>query len=214
MSKSDQIIVLGAGGHAKVAIDTLNAVGAKIIGITDRNSAKHGSIICGLPVLGGDGEITKYPSDSVRLVNGIGSTRIPNIRRRLFLQFCEKGYVFHTLVHPSAIVGAETSLGEGVQIMAGTIVQPGCRLGDNTIVNTGAQIDHDCIIGDHVHIAPGAILSGGVRVGDGSHVGVGATIIQNIEIGDESLIAAGSVVVQNVPAKAQVSGVPALSMGR
>ena len=51
MSKSDQIIVLGAGGHAKVAIDTLNAVGAKIIGITDRNSATHGSIICGLPVL-------------------------------------------------------------------------------------------------------------------------------------------------------------------
>lgn len=209
MIDEHQIIIIGAGGHAKVAIDTLNAMGVSIIGITDQDSSTHGSTVCRLPVLGDDHEITKYPTDRVRLVNGVGSTRVSKLRQRLFQQFQKQGYVFHTLIHPSAIIGTDASLGEGVQIMAGAIVQPECRLGDNIIVNTGAQIDHDCIIGNHVHIAPGAILSSGVRVGKMSHVGAGATVIQNITIGDESMIAAGAVVVRDVPNKAQVAGVPA-----
>jgi UDP-perosamine 4-acetyltransferase len=100
-------------------------------------------------------------------------------------------------------------LGEGVQIMAGTVVQPGSKIGDNTILNTRSSVDHDCEIGAHVHIAPGVTLSGGVRVHDDAHIGAGAVLIQGVEVGASSLVAAGSVVIHAVPANTRVAGMPA-----
>src|SRR5580700_5241095 len=46
------VLVLGAGGHAKVVIATLQAVGRAVYGILDDDDALHGSYILGVPVIG------------------------------------------------------------------------------------------------------------------------------------------------------------------
>jgi len=120
------------------------------------------------------------------------------LRARLFNTFNAKGYRFKTLVDPTAFIAADVELSDGVQVMAGVIIQAGTKIAENTIVNSGAIVEHDCRIGRHVHIAPGAVLSGTVDVGDGVHVGTGATIIQGISIGAGSIIGAGSVVTQDI----------------
>ena len=193
------IIVLGTGGHAKVVINSLKTSGAQILGITDLNPKTHGETRLGVPVLGDDDHITEHPADTVQLVNGLGSTGKTTIRRKAFERLKEKGYEFLTVIHPSAIIAEDVTLGEGAQVMAGVVIQPGVRIGHNVIVNTRASVDHDCVIGDHVHIAPGATLSGGIQVGKTVHVGAGATIVQNIKIGDGCFIAAGAVVVGDIP---------------
>ena len=118
------------------------------------------------------------------------------------------GFTFISFNHPSAVLAADTSIGEGAQIMAGAVLQPGVSLGINCIVNTRASLDHDCRIGDHVHIAPGAVLSGGVTIGDGCHIGTGAIVIQNIRIGAGAMIAAGAVITRDVLPGARVKPGP------
>lgn len=203
------IIVLGAGGHAKVLIDSLLAVSAIITGIADPDEKRLGTNVLGIPVLGADDVVAGFSPSEVRLVNGLGSVGLPVNRQQLFEQFKELGYTFATIIHPSAVIAPDVVLGEGAQVMAGAVIQPGCIIGINTIINTRSSIDHDCTIGDHVHIAPGVILSGTVRTGSGVHIGTGATIIQGISIGDNCLVAAGTVVAKNIADGLMVRGVPA-----
>jgi len=203
------IIVLGAGGHAKVLIDALLASSALIAGIVDPDPTLVGTTILGVPLLGGDDVVSEFPNSEIQLVNGLGSVGLPVKRQQLFERFKGLGYDFATVIHPSAVVGSDVVLAEGAQVMAGAVIQPGCRIGINSVINTRASVDHDCIIGDHVHIAPGVTMSGGVQVGNGTHLGTGATIIQGASIGNGCLVAAGAVVTRDVIAGTMVRGVPA-----
>lgn len=203
------IIVLGGGGHAKVVIEALLRSGAQLLGVTDADPARHGSTLLGVPVLGDDAVVLTQRPEAVLLANGLGSTGLPQRRREIFERFSALGYVFISVVHPSAVVSSEVTLGEGAQIMAGAVLQPGCRIGANSIVNTRAAVDHDCLIGAHVHLAPGVTLSGSVTVGELTHIGTGATVIQGIAIGPRAVVAAGAVVVANIAPATTVRGVPA-----
>ena len=203
------VIVLGAGGHAKVLIDALQAGSIPIRGILDNEAAKLGAEILGVPVLGTDEKLMAWKPDEVTLVNALGSTESLLPRAALHERLRARGYSFLSVVHPSAVVSPHAYLGEGVQVMAGAVVQAGARLGDGCVVNTGALIDHDCADEGHVHVAPGVTISGGVTVGSHTHIGTGATVIQGIRIGSRCLVAAGSVVIRDVPDGARVAGVPA-----
>lgn len=203
------VIILAAGGHAQVLIDALRLQSIELLGVVDPDPAKIGQGVLGVPVLGGESEIANYPADTVRLVNGLGTIRVGPRRSELFVRFKNSGYQFASVVHPSAIIARDVDLAEGVQIMAGAVVQTGCRIGANAIINTRAAVDHHCRIGDHAHIAPGATLCGGVAVGNGAHVGAGATVLQGIRVGSGSLVAAGAVVISDVPDGATVAGIPA-----
>lgn len=203
------IIVVGAGGHAKVVIDTLLASSAEIIGATDSNPEKIDTRILGVPVIGTDEVILQYKPEQIYLANGIGSVGLPTIRTGIFNYFKNLGYSFISSIHPSAVVASDVMVVEGAQIMAGAIIQPGCHIGSNSIINTGTSVDHDCFIGSHVHLAPRATLSGSVQIGDGVHIGTAAVLIQGVEIGKNSVVGAGAVVVKNVPQNTKVIGVPA-----
>jgi UDP-perosamine 4-acetyltransferase len=213
-SLSRPIIVIGAGGHAKVVIHALRDIGAEVIAAVDTDARLHGTEIAGVPVIGGDEAIESHPPGTVHLVNGVGSVSTPEIRRAVFVRLVAQGYEFAGLIHPSAVIASDVKPGQGSQIMAGAVVQPGTLIGANSIINTRASVDHDCRIGDHVHIAPGATLSGEVTVGEGSHIGTGASVIQGIFIGDRSVVGAGAAVIGDVPDGVTVTGVPAREITR
>ena len=201
------IIVLGAGGHAKVLIDALLLGGATVLGVAAPESGRQ--VIAGLPVLGGDEVVASYAARAVRLVNGVGSVALPVRRREIYERFKSQGYVFQSVIHPSAVIARDVELGEGTQVMAGAVIQAGSRIGANAIINTRASVDHDCRIGAHVHVAPGVTLCGGVCIEEGAHLGSGSTVVQGVSIGSGCLVGAGSVVIRDVPSGAAVAGVPA-----
>ena len=201
------VLVIGAGGHAKVVIEALMRMNEEIIGATDADPAKLGSECQGVPVLGGDEVADGHGPGGVMLANGIGGS--VEGRRAVYRRFKESGYEFLTIIHPSATVAADAELGEGAQVMAGAVIQPAARIGHNAIINTGATVDHDCAIAEHAHIAPGATLCGAVTVADGAFVGAGATVIQGVSIGADATIGAGAVVIDDVAPGAAVNGVPA-----
>lgn len=201
-----RLFMLGAGGHAKVLLDALIFSGFKVDGVVDPVLAETDEFWRAIAVIGDDDGLLKTGPAEIMLVNGIGSLPGKSLRQRLFAQFRMAGFNFLSVVHPSALMGSGVVLGEGTQLMAGSIVQADSTIGDNSIVNTGALIDHDCVIGSHVHIAPGVVISGGVKVGDGAHIGTGASIIQGVAIGAGAVIGAGTVVVKDVPALHKLVG--------
>jgi sugar O-acyltransferase (sialic acid O-acetyltransferase NeuD family) len=206
------LIVVGGGGHAKVLISTLLLQHRSVLGFVDPKPLLPP--LLGIAHLGDDCAAFLHPPDQVRLVNGVGSIDSTVLRRAVYEKFRERQYIFDTVIHPSAIIAPEVHIEDGVQIMAGAVVQPGSRLGANVIINTGARVDHDCVIDAHSHVAPGVTLSGHVYIGKGAHVGTGASIIQGIKVNAGGIVGAGAVVIDDVPAGATVVGVPAKAVGR
>ncbi|QDT98488.1 NeuD/PglB/VioB family sugar acetyltransferase [Gimesia aquarii] len=207
---SNAIILLGGGGHAKVLIDLITERGEyKIVGILDPKM-ERGTHLKGIDVLGADDALSELRDQGIKNVAiAVGSTKCNLLRKTLFDRSRELDFQIPALIHPNSICSSDISLSDGVQIMAGAIIQTDSILGEGTVVNTGAQVDHDCQIGSHVFLSPGVVLSGGVVVGNNAFVGAGAIVIQGVKVGDNAIIAAGAVVIQDVKDGALVKGVPA-----
>lgn len=208
------VILVGAGGHAKVLLDILIQTGIEVIGLTDLDALRIGQKVHGVTILGGDDAVRRHDADQILLVNGIGSIGAMTARKAVFDRFTIEGYDFVSVVHPAAVVSATAQIEAGVQIMAGCVVQVDARVGRNSIINTGAIVEHDCQIGAHVHLAPGVTLSGDVVIGEETHIGSGATIVQGVRVGRQCTVGAGSVVLEDVHDGLRVAGIPAKVLGR
>lgn len=201
------LVLLGAGGHAKILASLANAAGYKVLGVCDPAlSAAAASRWEGLDVLGDDSALSRLPSDRVSLMLGVGQLVACNLRERLYASWRVRGYDFPVLVHPTAWVAPGVVLSDGVQVMAGAVIQPGCEIGENSIVNTRAGVDHDCRIGRDVHVAPGATLCGSVTVEDGAFIGAGATVIQGLRIGKRAVVGAGVTLTRDLIPRTTIIG--------
>lgn len=212
-----KVVLIGAGGHARVVASALYAMKAagdaiELAGYVDRAEgslqASHLGIDADLPDLKASGVATHF-------IIGLGSVRGgQGIRQRLFEAGLAAGLSPISIVHPSAIIDSDTAIKAGTFIAPGCIVNTGVRIAENAILNTGAIVDHDCQIGAHTHIAPGAVLSGDVLIGSDCLLGVGAVVRHGSVIGDGATIGAGATVVQAVEARSVVVGTPARQIGQ
>lgn len=190
-------LVLGAGGHATVVAEVLHCLDRSVDGFVTPDFEK-GSDFFHSTIIGDDEDILQWQPNQVNLYNGIGSLPSNALRWRVAKKMRRHGYTFNKIVHPSAIIAKSVSFEEGVQVMAGVVIQPETTIGQDSIINTSASIDHDCVIGKKCHIAPSVACSGGVEIGDGTHIGTGAVITQGVKIGLGCVVAAGSVVYRDL----------------
>jgi sugar O-acyltransferase (sialic acid O-acetyltransferase NeuD family) len=204
MDRKQKLILLGAGGHARVVLGLAHANGLSILGVCDpRFSQVPKEIWNDIPVLGNDDILNELDPNTTTLLNGIGLMPHQTSRTRLQARWEKSGFRFLTMVHPAAWTATDIDLGEGVQVMAGAVLQPGCSIGSGSIINTAATIDHDCNIGQQVHIAPGVTVCGDVSIGDGAFIGAGATIINGTVIGERAFVKAGVIQTDHLPDDAQ-----------
>lgn len=199
------LVVIGAGGHAKVCIELLYAMGKTVdycIGNTGDTST-----CLGVPVFEGDEYLLKLRGQGYEeAFIAIGSN---SLRNRLGDMVTSLGYRLVNAISPAAQISPSASIGDGVAIMAGAIINAEAIIGDLAIINTGATIDHDCNIGRAVHIAPQCALAGNVTVAAGGFLGIGCKVIPGVTIGEDATLGAGAVVIKDIPANAKAVGVPA-----
>ncbi len=195
------VIIIGAGGHARVIADIVLGQGDRLLGFLDDNPDAKG--FCGIPVLG---KIDDYPLwPNARFVVGIGNAQA---RQKIVSRL--RGVTFHTPIHPSAVISPlGTAIGPGTVIMANAVVNPGTTVGCHCILNTGSILEHDNTIGDYVHISVAAKTAGTVTVGGHTWVGIGATISNNLTVCSHCMIGAGAVVVRDISIPGTYVGVPA-----
>jgi sugar O-acyltransferase (sialic acid O-acetyltransferase NeuD family) len=206
------VIVIGAGGHAAVLADALLACGRRVLGFTDADASRHGTTVCGLPVLGGDEALSVHDRAAIVLVNGLGDTGSAQSgapRRRVQAALETQGWRFDGVRHPSAVVSPFAHVGRDAQLLAACVVQARALVGAACIVNTAAVVEHDVVLGDFGHVAPRAVVCGGACLGARCHVGAGAVLRQGVRVGDDMVIGAGAVVVNDFPESGVLVGVPA-----
>ena len=199
---SNNIYIIGAGGHGQVVLDALLKSGISPAGFLDDNIS-HGKKVSGITVLG---NITLAKELKGKFVIAIGDN---SARKKIadFLSFPNDRYF--TVIHPSAILGKNVKVGNGSMIIGGAVINTEAIIGEHTIINTSVSVDHHNVIGDFVHIAPGAHTGGNVIVKEGAFVGLGCSIIPGKEIGKWAIVGAGAAVISNVPDYSVSVGVPA-----
>ncbi len=202
-SPNAQILLYGAGGHAKAVLEMIQAIGAfRVAGIVDDNPALTGSSVLGVSVLGTRDALPGLLEQGVFLAaNGVGGIINIEIRVKLFELLASHGFAFPILRHPRATVEPSALLDDGAQVFANAYVGSSAVLHEKCMVNTGAIVSHDCEIGRYSHIAPGCLLAGHVHVGERALVGMGVTTIIGLKIGDGARVGNGAVLLADVPAR-------------
>ncbi|MDE1173702.1 MAG: acetyltransferase [Parvibaculaceae bacterium] len=200
---TDGVWIIGAGGHAKVAIAIADSMGLSVSGLYDDDPARQGATVLGRPVMGPPPDLDWWRAIPRRAFIAIGDNRVRKAKAALFPA------QWVTLRHATAWMHGSVALGPGAMVCAGAMVQPEASVGTHSIVNTGVIVEHDCRIGDFTHVAGGAVLAGACRLGHHCFIGAGATILPGVTIGDNVTVGAGAAVVGDVPAGLTVMGVPA-----
>ncbi|CAM4181911.1 sugar O-acyltransferase (sialic acid O-acetyltransferase NeuD family) [Paenibacillus endophyticus] len=205
------IIVFGAGGHAKAVIDTIEKTGIyQIVGIID-GLKPSGTSFYGYEILGNEQCLVQHEALASSGIVAIGDNwtraavveKIKNILPR---------FSFITAVHPNASVARGAQIGSGTVIMAGSVIGSDTRISEHCILYANSVAEHDTRIGNYVTLAPGACTGGNVHIGDYSVVSLGAAIIHGKTIGEHTVIGAGSTVLTDIAAYMVAYGTPAKAL--
>ena len=194
----DEIILVGAGGHARSCIDVIELSGQfKIAGLVEKDK-KNWKANLGYPILGNDDDLHNLRQQYSHAIVTVGQIKSSAIRISLFQLLKELDYQLPVILSPRAYVSKHSSIGEGTIIMHDAMVNSNARVGRNCIINNKALIEHDAIIGDCCHIATGAIVNGQVTVGNESFFGSRAITSESVSIGNNCVIGAGVIVKKDI----------------
>lgn len=190
-----KVIIIGTGGHGKAVAEIVRLCGDRVLGYLDDN--KTGKFN-DCEILGTSDDIGKFDAYYFAAVGD-------NYARQRMM---EKPVKWYCAVHPSAVVSADSVIGEGVALMANAVVGVGSTVGRGAVINTAASVDHDNSIGDFVHVSPGAHLAGTVSVGAFTWIGSCACVINNLDICGDVIVGAGGVVLESIREPGTYVGVP------
>lgn len=205
-NQNKDLIVIGAGGQARIVIENAELSKLKILGIIDINYSGEEEYILGYKVLGGEDELRCFDINQVSTVIAIGDN---SLRRKYFDKLKNRGFSILTIINPHAMISRYATIGEGVFISTAAIINTKAVIEENSIINSAAIIEHETHIGKDCHIGPGVKIAGRVKISDGVFVGIGSSIIDKVKIGSDCVIGAGSVVINDVPSNTTFAGIPA-----
>ena len=205
MSKPN-LILIGAGGHARACIDVVEQEGifniAGLIGLAEEVGSKHFDY----EVIATDAEMPALAKQYQFALITMGQILTAKHRSHLFTQAQAAGFTIPTVIAPTAYVSSHSTIGTGTMVMHGAVINAGAQVGKNCIVNSNSLIEHDAHVEDHCHISTGAILNGRTSIGTGSFIGSGAVIKEGVSIGANSLVGMGLIVRHNVDNNAKYLG--------
>jgi sugar O-acyltransferase (sialic acid O-acetyltransferase NeuD family) len=204
-----QVLVFGAGGHAREVIDhfTQPFAAMGLCFAAHWIDAPYASMATTalLPLM------TQPPAQSQSQWCLLPAVQSASLRER-----ARDVALTRDIDLAPAAVHASAHRSDSAVIGAGSVVFPGAHLSVNVVVglacvvHTASTLTHDCVLEDYAFVGPGATLCGNVHVGRYAFIGAGAVVLPGLRIGTGASVAAGAVVTRDVADYTAVRGVPAV----
>lgn len=200
-----EILLVGAGGHARSCIDVIENSGTyKIAGLIGVREELYREFM-GYRVIATDSDLSDLARQYQYAMISVGQIGSSFLRQRLYNHLIALGFTLPTIVSKLAHVSTHASLGSGSIIMHNAIINASACVGNNCIINNKALIEHNASIADHCHISTGAIINGDSKIGIGSFIGSGSIIKQGIKLGPNCVVGMGVSVRHNYPENSQIT---------
>ncbi len=206
------VIILGAKGIARAALEIFNSNGVEVYGFLDDDVKIHQQEIDTIPVLG--------KSDDHGFLKLIGqkceafvATDENSVRKKQVKMLIESRKTMPmNAIHELARISTSAIIGHGNFINSHVVLGAGVKVGQHCILNTGAILEHNVTVSDFVQIGAGTIINAEVSIEKEAFIGSGALVVAGVKIGKKARIGAGSVVVSDVADGETVFGNPAVKI--
>lgn len=199
------LLIFPCNGNAIEALDCLGPA-YQFVGFVDDTPDKQRDGAFGYPVFP---RAVLEDRSSCRVLAVPGSPATYTSRKRLIdgLDVGEDRYA--QVIHPSAQISSNATVGYNVLVMAGVVITSNATIGNHVCLLPNAVVHHDSKVGDWSLVGANVAIAGGVDIGENCFIGSGSSITNGVRIGERALIGLGSTVIRDVPAGAIVAGNPA-----
>ncbi len=207
-----KIILVGSGGFVSEIIQYLNDIknssrkvksnsSIEIFGIVDNyNEDNTLNQIDGINFLGKEEDLKSSEEYYFLIANGN-----PKYRKAAYDRLKKNERKLFTLIHPTAYLASNCTIGEGTIICPNTIVNSNTDIGDASLINVFSSIGHHSRVGKFTVLSPFCSLSGYSKIGDSCFLGSRATLFPKISIGSNCTIDSHTYVKSNVESYTMVS---------
>ena len=193
-----EIIIIGAGGHAKSCIDVIEQEGKyNIVGLIGVENEEEKEIL-NYKVIGLDSSLNELSKKYKYAFNAIGQIKTPQLRISAFKNLQELGFITPSIISPNSQISPHASIGSGTIVMHGVIINSDVKIGSNCIINSNSLLEHDVEVENNCHISTGAILNGNVKVKSNSFIGSGTIIKEGVLIEENCVIGMGLSIKKNI----------------
>ena len=142
----DNILLIGAGGHARSCIDVLEKENQfKIAGLIEKDESMTDANL-GYPIIGTDDDLNILRKKYDHALITVGQIKSSKVRIKLYQLLKELGFILPVVISSHAYVSKHTQVGEGTIIMHGAIVNANAQIGKNCIINNQSLIEHPLLI--------------------------------------------------------------------
>ena len=214
MTKKEDIILIGGGGHCRSCIDVIESENKfRIAGIVDVPQKMHERVL-GHEIIACDEDLPRLVNEYPFFLITLGQIESAEKTKNMFEYIKQIGAKLAVVVSPLAYVSKTAAVGEGTIIMHKAFINANASVGKNCNINTGAIIEHDTKVSDHCHISTGSIVNGSCSIGQGVFVGSNSVLVNNIEVADNTVIGAGAVVTKSIYKSGTYAGNPAKKVAK
>ncbi len=133
----------------------------------------------------------------------------PIVKKKVVEILLSKGAKFINLIHPTAIINDNATIGLGNIISAFCVLSNEVKIHNHIGINLSCTIGHNVIIEDYCQLSSQCDLTGYVKLYKGVFLGSKVSVIPKIILEENVTVGAGSVVIRKVKAQQTVFGNPA-----
>lgn len=199
------LLIFPFNGNGIEALDCLNDE-FNFIGFVDDTEEKQGMSKNGYIIFNRNA-LSKFPNAKILAVPG--SPTSFSIRHQIIASLQITQDRFATIIHPSAKIGKNVTIGRNCLIYAGVVLTSNTEIGNHVCILPNTVVHHDTKVGDYTLIGSNVCVAGNTEVGNNCYIGSGTNIINNIKIGNNTLIGLGSNIIKSVEDNLKVIGNPA-----
>lgn len=166
IDKMRSLLILGAGGMGRMMQETALQLGYEDIAFLD-DAKKEKDVI---------GKCCDYEAFLQDYDAAIAAFGDNNMRLLWTERLMEAGYGVPALIHPSAIVSPNATVGQGCFVLQRAVVNRDTIMEHAVLINSGAVVDHDSHLGSGVHIGLGSVVKSNCTIPSGVKVEAGEVI--------------------------------------